>query len=91
MKKLIVATFLLLSINVFADDIHVKVNGMVCSACSSKIEKAFKKQDAIKHVKVSLEKKLVYLTTKENHSFSNDMISNVIKDAGFIVVKIHRN
>lgn len=71
-------------------DVVVNVNGMVCSFCTSNIEKRFKKEKAIKDVVVNLDEKRVYLNFKHNSTLSDEQITSNIRKAGYNVVSIER-
>ncbi len=75
----------------FADEIHVKVNGMVCSFCAQGITKKFKAESRLEKVKVDLNAKSIELTTKADATLSDNEITKVIEDSGFNVVSIERN
>lgn len=92
MKKQIIlmaAIFAILAGPVFAETIHVGVDGMVCAFCAKGIEKSFKKQPETEKVNVSLEDKLVTIQTKKDTTMKDDKIRNIIKDAGYDVTTIH--
>lgn len=72
------------------DDVVVNVNGMVCSFCTSNIEKRFKKDEAVKEVVVNLDEKKVYLSFKDKASLTDEQITSHIKKAGYNVVSIDR-
>jgi copper chaperone CopZ len=74
---------------VFAETIHVGVNGMVCAFCAKGIEKSFKAIPETEKVDVSLEDKLVTITTKANATIKDEKIKAIIKDAGYDVTTIH--
>ncbi len=66
----------------------IKVHGMVCAFCSNSIEKKFKKQKAVKSIKVDLESKKVTLVLKSGESFPDEKIKELIKASGFHPVSI---
>jgi copper chaperone CopZ len=74
----------------YAETITATVNGLVCSFCATGIEKTFKKQPAVKDVKVDLDKKLITIHTKKGKSIDDKTMTDLIKDAGYSVVGIHR-
>jgi periplasmic mercuric ion binding protein len=73
-----------------AETIHVGVNGMVCAFCAKGIEKSFKAQPETKKVNVSLEDKLITISTKSGKTIKDDKIKKLITDAGYEITTIHR-
>lgn len=94
MKKLLttVTMFSLLSLSssLWAQEISVKVSGMVCSMCAQGIEKKFSKLKEVETIKVNLDEKLVSIKTKENLDVSNEKIKELITEAGYNVANIER-
>lgn len=82
--------FLINISSVFAKEINVDVNGLVCEFCAVTIEKNFKKKDEIKEVKVDLDQKKVFLTFKDGKDLSDKIIKDTIVNNGYNVVKINR-
>jgi copper chaperone CopZ len=92
MKVLItVLIALFVSASAFAKGATVKVNGMVCSFCSTSIEKKFKEKSEVGEVKVDLETKKVTLMFAADKSLTDDQIKDVIKKSGYAVESIERN
>jgi copper chaperone CopZ len=91
MRKLLIATVLASAIAfpAMAETIHVGVDGLVCAFCVKGIESSFKKQDAVKDVKVGLDEKLVTITTKEGKTMDDVTIKQIITDAGYTATTIH--
>lgn len=89
MKKMLIA-LMLISGSAMAKDITVKVNGMVCSMCAQGIEKKFSEVREITKIKVDLDNKVVFLTTKENLDVDNERITKIITEAGYNVAGIER-
>jgi mercuric ion binding protein len=73
----------------FAETIHVGVDGMVCAFCAKGIEKSFKAIPETEKIDVSLEEKLVTVTTKGDTTIKDEKIKQIIKDAGYDVTTIH--
>ena len=48
------------------------------------------KEEAVESVKVSLENKLVTLKLKDNKNLSDEIITGLLKNAGYSVSKIDR-
>lgn len=92
MKKLLTYTIIagLLVLPAHAETAKTTVNGLVCSFCAVGIEKAFGKVDAVEHVKVDLDAKLVTIHIKDGRTLDDADIQQVIKDAGYDAVKIER-
>lgn len=89
MKKLLIAC-LLISGSAMAKDITIKVNGMVCSLCAQGIEKKFKDVSEVKTIKVDLDSKVVYLSTKDDLDINDEKITKIITGAGYNVASIER-
>jgi len=90
MKKMFILSFLFLSSTVFAKDIAVTVNGMVCSLCAQGIQKKFKSMDEVKEIKVDLDKKIVLISTKDDKDINDSTIKEIITEAGYNVSNIER-
>jgi mercuric ion binding protein len=75
----------------FAETVKVNVNGLVCAFCAQGIKKTFSKQEAVEKVDVNLDAKLVTLDLKKGQALSDEKIAELIKDAGYNVVKIERS
>lgn len=63
----------------------IEIGGMTCSHCSNRVEKALNTIDGVKAVVNLEENKAVVETSKE---ISDDVLRNVIEEAGYIVEKI---
>jgi mercuric ion binding protein len=74
-----------------AEDVHVTVKGMVCAYCSTGVEKVFKKQEAVKDIKVNMDEKIVSISFKEGKTMDDKLITSLITDSGFNVAEIKRN
>jgi copper chaperone CopZ len=90
MKKALVFGFLLITSNVMASEINVKVNGMVCSMCAQGIKKKFSQLKEVKEINVNLDNKLVSIVTNEHQEVSNEKIKDIITEAGYNVANIER-
>ena len=90
MKKMILSAALLLCFSVRAEDVHVKVKGMVCAYCTTGVEKVFKKQEAVKDIKVNMDEKVVSISFKEGKTMEDKLITSLITDSGFNVAEIKR-
>ncbi|MCM2348729.1 MAG: heavy-metal-associated domain-containing protein [Bacteriovoracaceae bacterium] len=89
MKKFLIAC-LLISGSAMAKDITIKVNGMVCSLCAQGIEKKFKDVSEVSSIKVDLDNKVVFLTTKGDLDINDESITKIITGAGYNVASIER-
>lgn len=90
MKGFLTGVLLMSSVSSFAGEIMVKVNGMVCSMCAQGIQKKFKSIPEVKSLEVDLDKKFVKIITQDNATVSDEVITNVIKEAGYHVERIER-
>lgn len=79
-----------LSLPVFAGEINVKVNGMVCSMCAQGIQKKFSAISSVESLDVNLDNKLVKIHTKDGQNLSDKKIKEVITEAGYNVAGIER-
>lgn len=68
----------------------IKVNGMVCSFCSTSIEKKFRENSEVSNVQVDLDKKIVSVQFVENKQLSDDKIKEIITKSGYNVVSIEK-
>lgn len=90
-SKLIIGLLLLaIGANVSAGTIEMKVNGLVCGFCAQGIEKTLRKNPATQDVLVSLENRLVALSTKEGADISNEELTKALTNAGYEVKGIER-
>lgn len=76
--------------SVFADDIKVRVSGMVCAFCATGIEKKFKGEDSVDAISVDLSQMLIELKTKSEKELSDERITALITSAGYKVTAIER-
>lgn len=90
MKKVLILVLALSNSMVFAKDISVKVNGMVCSMCAQGIQKKFSKLPEVKEIKVDLDAKVVSITTKDETDVADSKIKELITEAGYNVASIER-
>ena len=85
MKKWIAIAFLFTASAAQADAIEMKVYGLVCGYCAQGIEKILKQNAATDQVVVSLENKLVAVTTKPGQDISDAELTRAITEAGYDV------
>ena len=90
MKTWIALFTLMVSLSGYAGEIQVKVNGMVCSLCAQGIQKKFKSHAEVKSVDVNLDNKLVKIETQEGKDLTGEVVTKIIKEAGYNVAKIER-
>ena len=70
--------------------IEMDVNGLVCAFCAQGIEKKLRSFPATSDVVVSLEKKLVALSTKDGLDIPDEELKRALTDAGYTVKAIRR-
>jgi copper chaperone CopZ len=73
-----------------ATTIEMTVNGLVCGFCAQGIEKTLRKNAATEDVVVSLENRLVAVTTKPGADITDESLRKALKDAGYDVKGIAR-
>lgn len=69
-------------------DIRVEVNGLVCDFCAQAITKTFLKRDEVASVNVDLSNKIVEIDLEENATLPDQVIHQLITDAGYDVTGI---
>jgi copper chaperone CopZ len=92
MKKSIViaATLALLVSAAGAGTIEMKVYGLVCAFCAQGIDKTLRRHVATEDVVVSLENKLVAVSTKPGADITDAELRKALTDAGYDVKAIVR-
>lgn len=90
MKAWMILFSLFLSLSAFGGEIEVKVNGMVCSLCAQGIQKKFKGHSEVKNVDVNLDTKVVKIQTQDGKDLNDEVVTKIIKEAGYNVAKIER-
>jgi len=90
LRNLIFGLMFLLPSTVFAEDITIRVNGMVCAFCASGIEKTFNSNKAVESVDVDLDTKIVKVSVKDNATLSDEELTKMIVQSGYSVVAIER-
>ena len=63
-------------------ELSLKIKGMHCTGCSTRLEKVLNNQDGIENAKVSFEEAKTDIKFDENQ-ISLEEIKEVIEDAGF--------
>jgi copper chaperone CopZ len=90
-KKLLLAVVGILAAGAAsAATIEMKVHGLVCGYCAQGIEKILRENPATDGVMVSLENKLVVVTTRQGTDISDADLTKAITDAGYSVKNITR-
>ena len=92
MKKTIYPTIALtlMSLATHAGTIEMKVYGLVCGFCAQGIEKTLRKNAATTDVVVSLENKLVAISTREGADISDADLKKALTESGYDVKAISR-
>jgi copper chaperone CopZ len=92
MKKsiAIAATLALMMSAARAGTIEMKVYGLVCAFCAQGIEKTLRRNAATEDVVVSLENKLVAISTKPGADIADAELRKALTDAGYDVKAIVR-
>ncbi|HKE47850.1 MAG TPA: heavy-metal-associated domain-containing protein [Rhodanobacteraceae bacterium] len=73
-----------------AATIEMEVNGLVCAFCAQGIEKKLRAYPATADVVVSLEARLVAVSTKDGADIPDDELRRALTDAGYTVTGIKR-
>ena len=63
-------------------EIKLKIEGMHCTGCSSRLEKVLNNVDGVESAKVSLEEKVAYIKYDETKVSEKNLIE-AVEDAGF--------
>jgi copper chaperone CopZ len=79
-----------IAVTATAATIEMDVNGLVCAFCAQGIEKTLRAFPATTDVVVSLEKKLVALSTKEGQDIADEDLKHALTNAGYTVKAIRR-
>lgn len=90
MKKIALAIALLAAGTTQAGTIEMKVFGMVCGFCAQGIEANLRKHAAVTDVKVSLEKQLVVVQTRDGQDVPDAALERAITDAGYDLKAVTR-
>ena len=91
MKKLLLTGLMaVLSATAAADTIEMKVYGLVCGFCAQGIEKTLRKNPATEDVVVSLEDKLVAISTRAGQDIPDVDLTKALTEAGYDVKGIAR-
>ena len=63
-------------------EIKLKIEGMQCTGCSSRLEKVLNNTDGVESATVSFEKKQAIITYNESQT-DIEQIKQIIQDTGF--------
>lgn len=73
-----------------AQNVTVKVNGLVCDFCARSIEAVMKKRPDVSGVHVDLDKGVVHVALKADSSLDDPTLRKMITDSGYSVTGIER-
>lgn len=73
-----------------ATTIEMDVHGLVCGYCAQGVEKTLRKNPATRDVMVSLENKLVVVSTENGQDITDAELAKAINDAGYSLKGIKR-
>jgi len=73
-----------------AEDVTVIVKGMVCSFCAQGLKRTFEKRPEVKGIDVNLDTKVVTIELNDGKQLEDAEIEQLIKDAGYDVLRIDR-
>lgn len=94
MKKILQilgAAVLFAAANAHAATIEMDVNGLVCAFCAQGIEKKLRAFEATDDLVVSLEQRLVAVSTRPGQDIGDDVLRTTLTDAGYTVKAIRRS
>jgi copper chaperone CopZ len=89
-KLILIIVMALAGTGASAGTIEMKVYGLVCGFCAQGIEKTLRKNPATADVLVSLENKLVVVSTREGQDISDADLTKALTDSGYDVKGIAR-
>jgi copper chaperone CopZ len=81
----------LLAAAVHAETIEMKVNGLVCGFCAQGIEKTLRRNPATADVVVSLEERLVAVSTRDGQDITDAALREALTASGYDVKSITRS
>lgn len=88
--KVLLMSLLMVGASASAGTIEMTVNGLVCGFCAQGIEKTLRKNPATADVIVSLESRLVAISTKEGTDIPDADLRKALTNAGYDVKAITR-
>jgi copper chaperone CopZ len=89
-KSVAIIAAALLAAGAQAGTIEMKVYGLVCGFCAQGIEKTLRGKAATEDVVVSLENKLVAISTRAGQDIPDAELTQALTDAGYDVKGISR-
>jgi cation transport ATPase len=89
-NSVIMATLLISSSAFAIETIKMQVNGLVCAFCAQGIDKKVRALPQTQDVYVNLKQKVVLVEEKEGQVISDVDLTELVKKAGYTVVKIER-
>ena len=89
-NSLLVSVLLCFGVAANATTIEMTVNGLVCGFCAQGIEKTLRRNEATQDVVVSLENRLVAISTKPGTDISDETLRKALQDSGYDVKAIAR-
>ena len=90
MKQFVLVALFALSTCAQAATIEMDVSGLVCAFCAQGIEKKLRAFPATSDVVVSLEERLVAVSTKDGQDIADDELRRALTDSGYTVTGIRR-
>jgi len=88
--KIASASLALVGGTLSAGTIEMDVNGLVCAFCAQGVEKTLRAFPATADVVVSLEAKLVAVSTRDGQDIGDQELRKALTNAGYSVKAIHR-
>lgn len=87
----LMSIILISSLALAGEKIEVKVSGLVCPLCFSKVESKFKELSQVQTIKVEMDQKMLILELKDGQKLSDEEIYKVIdEDSGYKITGVHR-
>jgi copper chaperone CopZ len=95
MKRIITILIFLFAITVITasatqavQTVKANVNGMVCAFCAQGIDRKLRALEQTKDVYVNLKRKIVAVEVKEGQTLPEDIVRDVVKNAGYDITNI---
>lgn len=73
-----------------ANDVTIKVNGLVCDFCAQSLDKVFTKQDEVAGIDVNLDDGIITVDMKDGKMMDDAALTKLVTDSGYNVVEITR-
>lgn len=77
--------------NTTGETITIKVKGLFCDLCRTKMQKRFGKIAGVQKVRVNLESGFVTIDMVKGKTLPNNLINKIIKDTGYTPISIKRS